>query len=85
MADKENKGLMPIGAILPKFIRERMLFLPAQSLIDETAAEDLIPLALEHTRCPRCHVWSRRPDRCPHCGAAKTSTVQVAPNDENAE
>jgi hypothetical protein len=36
------------------------------------AAAVTIPLELPHTRCSRCSVWSRRPDRCPHCGAAKS-------------
>jgi hypothetical protein len=37
-----------------------------------------IPLDLEHTRCSHCRVWSRRPDRCPQCGAAKAVSSREA-------
>ena len=42
------------------------------------AAVVTIPLALPHTRCSRCNVWSRRPDRCPHCGAVKAAAAGSA-------
>ena len=32
----------------------------------------VLSLELPHTRCPRCKVWSRRPERCPNCGAPKS-------------
>jgi hypothetical protein len=34
-------------------------------------AASKIPLDLAHTKCGKCYVWSRRPDRCPNCGAHK--------------
>ena len=37
----------------------------------QPGTSDLLSLDLEHTRCSRCKVWSRRPNRCPNCGAAK--------------
>jgi hypothetical protein len=37
-----------------------------------------IPLDLAHTQCPRCRVWSRRPERCPNCGAAKDGVAAAA-------
>ena len=35
------------------------------------AAKSAVKIALElpHTQCPRCRVWSRRPEQCPNCGA----------------
>jgi hypothetical protein len=42
------------------------------------AAAVPVPLALPHTRCSRCNVWSRRPERCPHCGAGKTAAGSAA-------
>ena len=68
--EDKQKGLVSAAEIL-----ERM------SVLEQLAAE-AIPLELAPTRCPRCRIRSRRPDRCPHCGAAKAGTVQVAPNDQ---
>jgi hypothetical protein len=73
MADKDTKAWRR-SALSCRLTQECLPFV-SQKLIDETAAEDL-PLSLNHTRCPRCRVWSRRPERCPHCGAAKAGTVQ---------
>ena len=36
-----------------------------------------LSLELPHVQCPRCKVWSRRPDRCPNCGAAKVKGAEL--------
>jgi ribosomal protein L37E len=30
-----------------------------------------ISLEIDHTKCRRCGIWSRRVDSCPNCGAPK--------------
>jgi hypothetical protein len=71
--EDKQKGLVSAAEIL-----ERM------SVLEQLAAE-AIPLELAPTRCPRCHIRSRRPDHCPHCGAAKGDIVQVAQHDKDTE
>jgi hypothetical protein len=41
----------------------------------------LIPLDLAHTQCPKCRVWSRRPEHCPNCGAVKTGGCSTGERD----